>query len=202
VTTPPDGPLARYAERLATTAIEWGLLGPAEAGRIWDRHIANSLALAPLLPAGATVLDVGSGAGLPGIPLALERPDLTVTLLEPLDRRARFLAETVVDLGVGQRVTVVRSRAEDYRTPADVVVARAVAPLARLVGWTRHLFPAGELLALKGAKAAAEVAAAERDLGKWGLEAEIVTVEGPAGADGVTGAATVVRVRAGRGATT
>jgi len=183
VTTEPD-PLDAYATLLATTAVEWGLIGPAEPDRIWERHIRNSTALAPLIGQGASVLDVGSGAGLPGIPLAIARPDLDVTLLEPMARRVRFLESAVADLGL-DHVTVVRARAEDVTLTADVVVARAVAPLEKLVRVTRHLFPEGELLALKGDKAPAEIAAAARALAKWGLAADLLYPEG----------ATVVRVR-------
>jgi 16S rRNA (guanine527-N7)-methyltransferase len=174
----------RYAGRLATVGVERGLIGPAEADRIWSRHVANSAALSPLIGMGCRVIDVGSGAGLPGLPLALARPDLDVILLEPMLRRSVFLEETVADLGLEGQVTVVRARAEDAKLTADVVVARAVAPLDRLVGWTRHLFPEGMLLALKGDKAKAEIAAAAASLAKWRLTADILH---PA-------AATVIRV--------
>jgi 16S rRNA (guanine527-N7)-methyltransferase len=181
--------LARqYAAKLATTGVAWGLIGPAEADRVWERHIVNSVALSELIPQGARVVDVGSGAGLPGIPLALARPDLVVTLLEPSLRRSGFLALTAIELGLDS--AVVRARAEDHDEDADVVVARAVAPLGRLVGWTRHLFKRGELLALKGEKAAAEVAAAAATLKRWRLQAEVVTCSPVEGAT-----ATVVRVR-------
>jgi 16S rRNA (guanine527-N7)-methyltransferase len=183
------GGLARqYAAKLATTGVAWGLIGPAEADRVWERHIVNSVALSELIPQGARVIDVGSGAGLPGIPLALARPDLVVTLLEPSLRRSGFLALTAIELGLDS--AVVRARAEDHDEDADVVVARAVAPLGRLVGWTRHLFKRGELLALKGEKAAAEVQAAAAVLKRWRLQAEVVTCSPVEGAT-----ATVVRVR-------
>lgn len=153
----------RYEAWLAGAGVERGLLGPRETDRLWDRHLLNSAALAPLLPAGCSVVDVGSGAGLPGIPLALARPDCRYVLLEPLARRAAFLAEVVADLGLAPTVSVVRARAEDHaRTGAayDVAVARAVAPLDRLAGWCLPLLrPGGRLLALKGERAAAEVAA-------------------------------------------
>jgi 16S rRNA (guanine527-N7)-methyltransferase len=160
----------RYAAWLAGEGVVRGLLGPREAARVWDRHLLNSAAVAELLAPGETVVDVGSGAGLPGIPLALARPDLAVTLLEPLARRAAFLDEVVADLGLGPRVTVVRGRAEDHvRTGAayDVAVARAVAPLDKLAGWCLPLLrPGGRLLALKGERAEAEVAQAPRWRGR------------------------------------
>lgn len=150
----------RYAELLCTQGVVRGLLGPREPQRIWTRHLLNSVALAPFIPADATVVDLGSGAGLPGIPIALVRPDLHMTLLEPLARRMRFLEE-VRDL-LGLDVTLVRARAEDASLPeVDVVVARAVAPLGRLIELAVPLLrPGGVLLAQKGANAAEEVSAA------------------------------------------
>lgn len=154
-----------YVRLLATEGTVRGLIGPREVPRLWDRHLLNSVAIAPLVPAGAHVVDVGSGAGLPGIPLALARPDLTVTLLEPLARRVTFLDECVDALRLGT-VTVVRGRAEEGPVRrslggADVVTARAVAPLDKLAGWCLPLLrPGGRLLAIKGSSAAAELAAA------------------------------------------
>ncbi|GAA1429691.1 hypothetical protein GCM10009616_12300 [Microlunatus lacustris] len=137
----------------------------------------NSVATADLLPADATVADVGSGAGLPGIPLALLRRDLQVALLEPLLRRATFLTEAVEELGLGDRVTVVRSRAEDHGGSYDVVVSRALAPLPRLVGWCDPLRrPEGQIIALKGRSAAEELASASRDLSRRGLVGDVLTV--------------------------
>jgi 16S rRNA (guanine527-N7)-methyltransferase len=151
----------RYAELLTTDAVVRGLIGPREAPRIWERHLLNCAVVAELIPMGASVVDVGSGAGLPGIVLAVARPDLTVTLVEPLARRAAFLTEAVTALGL-DRTTVVRARAEECvgKLPsADVVTARAVAPLDRLAGWCLPLATAGgRLLALKGATAEAELA--------------------------------------------
>ena len=144
--------ISRYAEFLQGAGIERGLIGPREGDRIWDRHILNCLPVTSLIPQGATVIDVGSGAGLPGIVIKLARPDLKVTLIEPLERRCEFLRETGVD------VEVIRGRAEDVKKSADVVTARAVAPLEKLVAMTRHLIkPGGALLAMKGASAEKEM---------------------------------------------
>jgi len=160
-------PLAvRYAELLMTDGVIRGLVGPREAPRIWERHLLNCAAVAELIPPEAAVADVGSGAGLPGIVLAVARPDLSVVLVEPLARRAAFLSETVEGLGLA-RVTVVRARAEDCLgragappfAPVDIVTARAVAPLDRLVAWCLPLAAeGGRVLALKGDSAAEEVA--------------------------------------------
>jgi 16S rRNA (guanine527-N7)-methyltransferase len=154
-----------YVRLLATDGAVRGLIGPREVPRLWDRHLLNSAAVAPLVPDRARVVDVGSGAGLPGIPLALARPDLTVALLEPLARRVTFLDEVVDRLRL-TNVTVVRGRAEEGPARrelggADVVTARAVAPLEKLAGWCLPLLrPGGRLLALKGSTAAEELAAA------------------------------------------
>jgi len=160
-------PLARrFAEHLCTSGVERGLIGPREAPRVWERHVLNCAVVASLLPDGARLVDVGSGAGLPGIPLALARPDVHVVLVEPLARRVDWLREVIADLGVA--VDVERGRAEDDVVRrrwegADVVTARAVAPLDRLAGWCLPLLrPGGRLLAVKGASAADEV---ERDTG-------------------------------------
>lgn len=172
-------PLAEsYAAILAGRAVEWGLIGPRESERVWDRHILNSVAVAAEIGPDARVIDVGSGAGLPGIPLALARPDLKVTLLEPLLRRANFLTLAVEELGLEDRVTVVRARAEDHRGRYDVVTCRAVAPLPRLVGWTRHLFgPDGSLVALKGESAVREVADAASELRRANLRGRVEQVQ-------------------------
>ncbi|NLA28576.1 MAG: 16S rRNA (guanine(527)-N(7))-methyltransferase RsmG, partial [Propionibacterium sp.] len=140
----------------------------------------------------ASVVDVGSGAGLPGIPLAIARPDVMVVLVESLLRRSVFLSEVVAELDLSDRVEVVRSRSEDFRGSFDVVVARAVAPLTRLIGWTKHLFlPDGQLLALKGASAADEVEAAAGLLGELGLVADVHPVRAAANLEETF----VVRVR-------
>lgn len=153
----------RYAALLATDGVQRGLLGPREAPRLWERHLLNCAVVAELIPLGASVIDVGSGAGLPGIVLSVARPDLTVVLVEPLARRTAFLDEVVEVLGLAPAVTVVRGRAEDVAgnpdtVAADIVTARAVAPLDRLAGWCLPLTTlGGRLLALKGATAADEV---------------------------------------------
>jgi 16S rRNA (guanine527-N7)-methyltransferase len=156
-------PLAeQYAALLVESGIDRGLIGPREADRLWERHLLNSAVLGELVPEGARVLDVGSGAGLPGIPLALARPDLTVVLLEPMARRVAWLQEVVTELGLA--VSVHRGRAEEPQVRRelgdnDVVTARAVAPLGRLAAWSLPLVaPGGRLLAVKGASAREEVA--------------------------------------------
>lgn len=167
-------------------------MGPREADRLWDRHVLNSTAIVDLVPDGASVADIGSGAGLPGIPLAIARPDLQVTLIESLSRRSEFLSGVVAELGLSDRVEVVRSRAEEVNANFDVVTARAVARLSKLLSWTRRLFvPAGELLAIKGISAAEEVAAATEELKRRRLMAEVLKIQ-------VSGSAEptyVVRVR-------
>jgi 16S rRNA (guanine527-N7)-methyltransferase len=169
--------LNRYVDILGSTGVTWGLLGPREADRLWERHVLNSAALSGLIAADSALADVGSGAGLPGIPLALLRPDLRITLIEPLLRRSTFLTQTVEELGVGDRVSVVRSRAEDHHQTYDVVVARALAPLDRLIGWCNRLrAPGGMILALKGSSAADEVTTAERQLAAAQLDAEVLTI--------------------------
>ncbi|WP_343447937.1 16S rRNA (guanine(527)-N(7))-methyltransferase RsmG [Micromonospora schwarzwaldensis] len=157
---------AAYAELLATEGVLRGLIGPRETPRLWDRHLLNCAVVAERIPEGASVIDVGSGAGLPGLVLAIARPDLTVTLVEPLARRVAFLVEAVQRLGLTRSVRVFRGRADEAaagsrdREPlsADIVTARAVAPLDRLAGWCLPLMaPGGRLLALKGASAAEEI---------------------------------------------
>ena len=172
--------LKRYVDILSSRGIDWGLIGPREGERLWQRHILNSLALEPLLAGGSRLVDVGSGAGLPGIPLALARPDLQVTLLEPLLRRANFLALAVSELGVADRVEVVRARAEEHRGRYDVVTCRAVAPLPRLLDWCLPLVaPGGSLIALKGSSAPDEVAAAAASLRRHGAQAEVLELPVP-----------------------
>lgn len=169
----------RYVALLAGPAVERGLLGPRETPRLWERHVLNSAGLTDLLAPGETVLDLGSGAGLPGLVLALRRTDLNLVLVEPLLRRATFLEEAVQELGL-DRVTIRRARAEELakKVTVDAVVARAVAPLDRLARWSLPLLrDGGRLLALKGERADAELAAARPMLRKAGAsEAAVVTV--------------------------
>ncbi|MGW4746307.1 16S rRNA (guanine(527)-N(7))-methyltransferase RsmG [Streptomyces sp. NPDC004290] len=187
----------RYAELLADAGVKRGLIGPREVPRLWERHLLNCAVLSEVVPAGVTVCDVGSGAGLPGIPLALVRPDLKITLLEPLLRRTNFLQEVVELLGL-DHVTVVRGRAEemlDKITPVHVVTARAVAPLDRLAGWGVPLLrPYGEMLALKGDTAQEEIDGARAALSKLGVVGTQVLQVGEGVVDPMS---TVVRVEVG-----
>lgn len=187
--------IKQYVDILADRGIAWGLIGPRESDRLWDRHVLNSAAMADLVPHGASVIDVGSGAGLPGIPLAIRRPDLEITLLEPLLRRSNFLTEAVDELRLAHRVRVVRARAEDHDGQYDIVTARAVAPLPRLLTWCVPLMgSAGELLALKGSSAASEIDQSKQILAKRRLHADVVSVR----AHPRTEATQVVRVRPAR----
>lgn len=160
----PSSPAAirRYVEILTTTGVQRGLIGPREAPRVWERHILNCAVIAPVFANRAEIADLGSGAGLPGLVLAMARPDLEITLIEPMQRRASFLTEVVEQLDL-PHVAVVRARAEDLHATArfDAVCARAVAPLPRLAHWALPLCrPGGELVAIKGAHAVDEVEAA------------------------------------------
>ncbi|OPF79221.1 16S rRNA methyltransferase G [Streptomyces antioxidans] len=187
----------RYGELLADVGVTRGLIGPREVPRLWERHLLNCAVLSEVVPEGVTVCDVGSGAGLPGIPLALTRPDLRITLLEPLLRRTNFLREVVELLGL-EHVTVVRGRAEevlDRLTPMHVVTARAVAPLDRLAGWGVPLLrPYGEMLLLKGDTAEEELKQARAALGKLGVVGTSVLHVGEGVVDPLS---TVVRVEVG-----
>lgn len=184
--------IRQYVDILASRGVDWGLIGPREIGRLWERHILNSIALESLIPEGCRVADVGSGAGLPGIPLAILRPDLEMTLIEPMLRRSNFLTEALDELGLDDRVTVVRGRAEDADLHVDVVVSRAVARLATLINWTADLIvESGSLLALKGQSADDEVVKAKKELSKRRLSAEVLLIRADPAAD-VTRA---VRVR-------
>jgi len=151
--------ILHYAQFLATAGIERGLIGPQEADRIWERHIFNSLPVISLIPPGASLFDIGSGAGLPGIPIALARPDLVVTLIEPLARRVDFLKEAVLGLDIA----LLHGRAQDFTMKADFVTARAVAPLEKLKAMSWHLLKVGgSLLAIKGENASQEILGVNR----------------------------------------
>lgn len=180
----------RYAAWLADAGVVRGLIGPREVPRLWERHLMNCAALSAVIPEGATVADVGSGAGLPGLVLAIARPDLRVTLIEPLLRRTTFLEEVAGDLGL-DNVDVVRGRADllHGKRTFDVVTSRAVAPLARLVEWSMPLVdPIGSLVAMKGSSAAEEIASASAVLDRLGCaEPQLLTLE-----DGLSTTAAVV----------
>ncbi|MEY9966084.1 16S rRNA (guanine527-N7)-methyltransferase [Streptacidiphilus sp. MAP12-16] len=186
----------RYAELLADAGVRRGLIGPREVPRLWDRHVLNCAVLGELLPEGASLCDVGSGAGLPGIPVALARPDVRITLLEPLLRRTTFLEEVVRELRL-DNVTVLRGRAEEMvgKLAVDVVTARAVAPLDRLAGWGLPLLrPYGVMLALKGDSAEQELVDHKAALVKLGAREWSV---GTAGEGVVETPTHVVRVQVG-----
>jgi 16S rRNA (guanine527-N7)-methyltransferase len=163
-------PLAeRYADLLATESVLRGLIGPREAPRLWERHLLNSAVLAEAIPESASVCDIGTGAGLPGLVVAIARPDVRITLVEPLLRRTTFLEEVIEDLGL-DHVSVVRGRADDLHGQAtfDVVTSRAVAPLERLLGWSMPLVaPEGALVAMKGRSAHEEIESAQSFLTTW-----------------------------------
>jgi 16S rRNA (guanine527-N7)-methyltransferase len=203
-------PLAtRYAGSLATDAVVRGLMGPREADRMWERHILNCAAIAPAMPPAALVIDVGSGAGLPGLVVAIARPDLRVTLVESLARRTTYLDEIVEVLDLADRVTVVRGRAEDVAANAsmfhvklaDVVTSRAVAPLDRLAGWCLPLARlGGRLIAIKGTSASEEVVTHASAVARLGGSAPIVREYGVDLLPEPTTVVEVVRDRiAGRG---
>ena len=184
--------IRQYVDILASRGVDWGLIGPREIGRLWERHILNSIALESLIPEGCRVADVGSGAGLPGIPLAILRPDLEMILIEPMLRRSNFLTEAIDELGLDDRVSVVRGRAEDADLHVDVVVSRAVAKLATLINWTADLIvDSGSLLALKGQSADDEVVKAKKELSKRRLSSEVLLIR----ADPASDVTRAVRVR-------
>ena len=207
--TPPAPPLAqgvfaarlplavRYAGLLADDGVVRGLIGPREAPRLWERHLLNCAVLTDVLPDGTDVCDVGTGAGLPGLVLAVRRPDLRVTLVEPLLRRTTFLEEVVARLGL-DRVEVVRARAEDLHGHREfsVVTSRAVAPLGRLLDWSMPLVrQGGVLVAMKGSSAQQEVDACAAELRRHGAGAvDVLTL----GADQIDPPTTVIRVEATR----
>jgi 16S rRNA (guanine527-N7)-methyltransferase len=188
----------RYAEILAGAGVERGLIGPREVDRLWERHLFNSAAVAELLEPNERVADIGSGAGLPGIPLALARPDLRLILIEPLLRRSEFLREVVEELGID--VTVVRGRAEESTVQKqvgemDAVVSRAVASLDKLTKWSMPLLRAGgRMLAIKGERAEDEIRQHRRVMASLGASDERVM---RCGADLLNPPVTVVVARRG-----
>ena len=169
-----EGAIRAYAEVLTTAGIERGLIGPREGERIWERHIFNCLPVTQLLPQGSSLFDIGSGAGLPGIVIALARPDLKVTLIEPLERRVEFLNEAVAAIAAGGvEIEVIRGRAQDVKKSADFVTARAVAPMEKLKKMSWHMVKTGgSLLAMKGESAATEM------VGIKGAELHEIKLEG------------------------
>ena len=188
--TPPSPPAAAgvfgsrlevveaYAGLLATDGVERGLIGPREVPRLWDRHLLNCGVVMPRLPHGATVADVGTGAGLPGLVWAIGRPDVTMTLVEPLLRRTTFLEEAVEQLGL-ENVRVLRARAEEVEETFEVVTARAVAAMEKLARWCMPLVaPGGVLLAMKGRTAEDELKEARRTLGRLGASDTVVRTYG------------------------
>ena len=187
-------PLAEaYAGWLADAGTVRGLIGPREVPRLWERHLLNCAVLADAIPEGSVVCDLGSGAGLPGLVLAIARPDLRVTLVEPLLRRTTFLDEVVTDLGLGS-VEVLRGRAEDLHGERtfDVVTSRAVAPLERLLAWSMPLVaPDGALAAMKGSSIGAEIEVARPVLERFRCaEPQVLEL----GGDRLPTPTTVVRV--------
>jgi 16S rRNA (guanine527-N7)-methyltransferase len=184
----------RFAHLLATDGVLRGLIGPREVPRLWERHLVNCGLIGEGIPERATVADIGSGAGLPGLVLAIARPDLRLTLVEPLLRRTTFLDEVVVELSL-PNVDVVRGRAEELHGKAtfDAVTSRAVAPLARLARWCLPLVaPGGSMLAMKGSSAQQEIDEASPVVHKLGGRS--IAIE-RYGAHLVDAPATVVRVR-------
>lgn len=170
--------IQRYVDFLSTAGVERGLIGPREVPRLWDRHILNCAAVIPRIPDGASVADVGSGAGLPGLIWAIARPDLSITLIEPLLRRTIFLEEMKQELGL-DNVRVLRARAEDVEEEFDVVTARAVAALEKLGRWCLPLVrKGGVLLALKGQTAQQEVDTATAALNRLGARTIVVKTYG------------------------
>jgi 16S rRNA (guanine527-N7)-methyltransferase len=169
-----EGAIEAFAQFLIGAGIERGLIGPREGERIWDRHIFNCLPVTQLLPNGASLFDIGSGAGLPGIVIALARPDLQVTLIEPLERRVEFLNEAVAAIpDLPFPIQVIRGRSQDIKKSADFVTARAVAPLEKLKKMSWHMVKTGgSLLAMKGESAASEM------VGVKGAELHEIKLEG------------------------
>lgn len=175
--------LTAYGEALATDGIVRGLIGPREVPVLWDRHLLNCAAMAEAVEPNATVADIGTGAGLPGLVLALVRPDLRIVLIETLQRRCDFLSAMVDRFALGNRVSVIWGRAETVPPcEADVVTSRAVAALAKLAPWCLpHARLGGRLLAMKGQRAAEEVTAARPVLRRWGADADVAVLTCGAG---------------------
>ncbi len=192
----PQLDLARaYTDRLAQDSETFGLLGPRELPRIWGRHVINSALLAELVPSGSKVADIGSGAGLPGIPMAIAKPDAHFTLIEPMERRSGWLQQVVKDLGI-KNVEVLRARAEDVqRTDFDIATARAVAALDKLLKLLTPLIRGSEgktVLAMKGSRAPEEILDAKKRLELLGFDVpEIITL----GEGRAPETATVVRIK-------
>lgn len=186
-------PLAQaYHDSLATTAAERGFIGPKEVSRLWSRHILNCAVIAEAFAEGESVADIGSGAGLPGIPLAIARSDLSVTLIEPLLKRSTYLSEVTEELGL-DNVTVIRGRAEEQKNMLfDAVTSRAVAPLGKLAGWSLPLVrPGGAMVAMKGSSISEELERDAKIIAKaGGVDAEIFT----AGDDVLEQPTTLIRI--------
>ena len=178
-------PLAQaYHDSLATDGSIRGFIGPREVPRLWERHLLNCAVIGDVMPEGARVIDVGSGAGLPGIPLAIARPDLDITLIEPLLKRSNYLSEVKELLGL-DNVTVIRGRAEEGPVKkavkgADIVTSRAVAPLGKLAKWSLPLVKVGgEMIALKGESVYEELERDAAELKRAGAgKAEVITIKG------------------------
>ena len=174
----------KYHDLLATDGSTRGFIGPREVPRLWERHLINFAVIGDVMDEGATVVDVGSGAGLPGIPLAIARPDLRITLIEPLLKRSVFLQEVVDKLAL-DNVTVIRGRAEEGPIKkavagADIVTSRAVAPLGKLAKWSLPLVRrGGEMIAMKGESVHEELARDAADIKKaGGGKAQVEVVRG------------------------
>ncbi|WP_048381901.1 16S rRNA (guanine(527)-N(7))-methyltransferase RsmG [Corynebacterium renale] len=171
-----------YHQSLATTGSERGFIGPREVPRLWDRHVLNCAVIGEAMDEGVHVIDIGSGAGLPGIPLAIARPDLRITLIEPLLKRSTYLREVCEELNL-ENVTVIRGRAEDAAIQkeagsADIVTSRAVAPLGKLSRWSLPLVKVGgAMIAMKGSSVSEELERDADDIRKaGGGQGEIFTV--------------------------
>ena len=154
--------VSKFADILAQDGVRLGLIGPREVERIWDRHILNCAALTELIEDGQSIIDIGSGAGLPGIVLAILKPNSKVTLIEPMQRRIDFLTQVKADLGL-INVEIIRGRAEGQKVTAQIVTSRAVAPLDKLLAWSWPLVEnGGKVLAIKGEKAQEELENAQK----------------------------------------